>query len=257
MVANGRKADPTRISHFVRDRPKRSLAPGTGSHAGGLRLVVSVSGRHVTDIEPKLVGHLATVQWGTKAITQERFEMKSWKGVAFGIGGLLMLTATVMPASAATVTYDWTLTGPAASLGGVPFPGSGTITATIGADGDLVTAIAGTIDGSAITGLSSFEGADNLLFPTGTTFLDTSGLSFDTAVGQDINIFSFFAEGSTPSGNAYGEISSNPAGFGVGTFELSATPLPAALPLFAGGLGVLVFLAWRKKRSELDGVAAA
>ena len=32
------------------------------------------------------------------------------------------------------------------------------------------------------------------------------------------------------------------------TLEISATPIPAALPLFAGGLGALGALGWRKKR---------
>ena len=32
------------------------------------------------------------------------------------------------------------------------------------------------------------------------------------------------------------------------TVKISATPLPAALPLFAGGLGGLGLLGWRRKR---------
>ena len=38
---------------------------------------------------------------------------------------------------------------------------------------------------------------------------------------------------------------------------LSATPLPAALPLFAGGLGLFGFLSRRKKQKALSGFAAA
>jgi hypothetical protein len=34
----------------------------------------------------------------------------------------------------------------------------------------------------------------------------------------------------------------------VGTWEETTTPLPAALPLFASGLGGLVLLGWRRKR---------
>jgi hypothetical protein len=69
-----------------------------------------------------------------------------------------------------------------------------------------VTAITGTVNGSTITALNTFNGGDNLLFPTGTTFLSTHGISFVTAAGQDINIFSFFPQGTPPSGNAYGEL---------------------------------------------------
>src|SRR5262249_14255337 len=35
----------------------------------------------------------------------------------------------------------------------------------------------------------------------------------------------------------------------VGDFSATATPLPAALPLFAGGLGALGLLGWRRKRA--------
>jgi hypothetical protein len=37
-------------------------------------------------------------------------------------------------------------------------------------------------------------------------------------------------------------------GVGLWTYSLSATPLPAALPLFASGLGALGLLGWRRKR---------
>jgi hypothetical protein len=39
----------------------------------------------------------------------------------------------------------------------------------------------------------------------------------------------------------------NPAG-GIGNAPVSATPLPAALSLFASGLGALGLLGWRRKR---------
>jgi hypothetical protein len=42
----------------------------------------------------------------------------------------------------------------------------------------------------------------------------------------------------------------------VGSPELSATPLPAALPLFAGGLSVLGLLHFLRKRSHPPAVAA-
>ena len=45
------------------------------------------------------------------------------------IAGLLPLAAASEPAGAEV--FDWSLTGPAPGLGGVPFPGSGTITATL------------------------------------------------------------------------------------------------------------------------------
>jgi hypothetical protein len=40
-------------------------------------------------------------------------------------------------------------------------------------------------------------------------------------------------------------------------FEISSTPLPAALPLFAGGLGMIGLIAGRKKRKGVAAIAAA
>jgi hypothetical protein len=39
--------------------------------------------------------------------------------------------------------------------------------------------------------------------------------------------------------------------------ELSATPLPATFPLFAGGLGVFGFISRRKKRNAEKALATA
>ncbi len=44
---------------------------------------------------------------------------------------------------------------------------------------------------------------------------------------------------------------------GLWTTSLTSTPLPAALPLFAGGLGVMGLLGWRRKRKNAAAVATA
>ena len=182
------------------------------------------------------------------------------------LGSLVPLSMAVQPSEAASVTYDWSITGPAASLGGLVWTGSGTLTVTPGTGSDVITGITGTLtNGTAtdpITGLATPGSFDNLLFPVGITFsgppvtsgtyvsasdLDTKGLGFTIAAGT-IDIFSFFAPNSTnvTVGNNFGE--SAPGGFGVGTFAITATPLPAALPMFAGGLGLVGMMARRKKR---------
>jgi hypothetical protein len=182
-----------------------------------------------------------------------------FKAAALATCCLLLIGFVAKPADATTVTFDWSLTGPAASLGGVPFPGSGTLTATVGANGDQVTAMTGTIDGSSITGLTS--SSTNLLFANsnGTSLLNSSGLSFETASGLDVNIFGFFSPGQATSGNAYGELTSNPAAFGVGTFAaspVSATPLPPTWTMLLVGLAGAGFFAFRRQR-QTDGFAAA
>ncbi len=43
----------------------------------------------------------------------------------------------------------------------------------------------------------------------------------------------------------------------TGGYAVAATPLPAALPLFAGGLGAVGLLGWRRKRKNGAAIAAA
>jgi hypothetical protein len=131
---------------------------------------------------------------------------------AMTIGGLLPLAAASGAASAKV--FDWSLTGTLPSLGGVPFPGSGTIGASPTESTGVwsIDTITGVINGSQITGTSTFQGADDLLFTNGFAFTSTVGISFETAAGQSINIFSFDGQSTPPTGNAYGELTSNPSG---------------------------------------------
>jgi hypothetical protein len=115
-----------------------------------------------------------------------------------------------------------------------------------------VTAITGTVGGSPITALTTFQNASNLLYLNGFALLDLNGLSFENAAGQNINIFSFFSQGTPPTGNAYGERVLNANGstaFGVGTFALVPGPIVGAgvpgLILASGGL-----LAWWRRRRQ-------
>ena len=190
--------------------------------------------------------------------------MKFLRTAALFVGGLLPLAAAVAPANAATVTFDWTLTAPAASLGGFEFTGSGTITAntTATAGVDIATGITGEVNGSTITALlapGTFESNDNLLFPNGVshtnpTKLDGDGIAFAIAAGN-LDVFSFGGNG---TGNAYGEFS--PSGFGVGTFALtpvSATPLPPTWTIMLIGLVGLGFFVVRGGKKPAADFAAA
>jgi hypothetical protein len=144
------------------------------------------------------------------------------------IAGLLPLAAACAPASAKV--FDWSLTGPDPSLGGFTLQGSGTITASPTASTGVwdIDAITGMVNGDEVTGTSTFEGADNMVFTNGFAFVSTVGISFVTAAGQSVNIFSFDGQMTPPTGNAYGERSENPSvPFGVGHFTLTAVTLTA------------------------------
>jgi len=194
---------------------------------------------------------------------------------ALVIGSILSVATTVAPASAATLTFDWTLTGPSPSLGGVPDQGSGTITVTTGTGGDTITAITGTIGGDSITGLApvgTLNDNDNLLFPVGTTFtgppVTTSGTSYVSASDLDqygfavttvagtFDIFGGYVPNATDvtPGNNYDELGAG--GFGVGTFALT-TPLPTTWVMMIGGLAGLVFFASRKTKGHRPSFLAA
>jgi hypothetical protein len=196
--------------------------------------------------------------------------MKTLK-TALVVSALLPLAVAAVPASADTLTFDWTLSGPAASLGGFTHPGSGTLTVTTGTHGVTITGITGTVGGEAITGLStvSFVGAgagpDNLLFPNSnnTPLLDTKGLGFTDAAGTVYTILSPEPLGQPVTGNPYEQLVGNAAGqrteiAGVGSFSVTPVPLPASWSLLAlaiAGLGALSLRA--KKSGEESGWLAA
>jgi PEP-CTERM motif len=72
-----------------------------------------------------------------------------------------------------------------------------------------------------------------------------------TAAGQSVNIFSFDGQMTPPTGNAYGELTSNPRAFGVAHFTLTAVPEPATWTMLLigfAGLGVAGYGALQKRR---------
>lgn len=180
--------------------------------------------------------------------------MKFMRIAALVVGGLLPFA--VAPAGAETLTFDWTLSATSPDLGGFKYTGEGTFTAiTTGTPGvDLAKEMTGEVNGINITGLlapGTFGGNDNLLFPNGATatdptFLDGDGISFAIAAG-DINVYSF---GGSGTGNAYGQ--SSPLGFGVGHFDLTATPLPPTWTMMIAALFGFGFIFSRKKKPSVS-----
>jgi hypothetical protein len=173
--------------------------------------------------------------------------MKPSRIAILAISGVLPLLAAES-GSAAAKTFDWTLTGPSSALGGVPLPGSGTLTATPTGGGAWdVQSISGEVGGMTIKGVTTFFLSDNVIYPAGLTQISTGGIAFETDAGTKIDIFSFFGQGTSPSGNAYGEYTTS--GFGVGTFAMTeAVPEPATWAMMAIGFVSVAFLGYRRAR---------
>ena len=97
---------------------------------------------------------------------------------------------------------------------------------------------------------------DDVLFTNGQPAFDNNGplFSFQTSAGTDIlgNLYSvgsqFYLSVDNPTGLW------NPGDPGV--LQVTATPIPAALPLFATGLGLVGLLFWRGKRKAAAFTAA-
>jgi hypothetical protein len=133
----------------------------------------------------------------------------------------------------------------------------------------------GTANGLTVTGVTVYGfSAQQLFFTTPIVppffFTDTSGIGFTVTGGQAFNIYedagnfnpgTDYACGAdycllglgTPGTSGIGDPVVALTSFTI-SLATSETPLPAALPLFASGLGVLGFVAHRRKRKV---VAAA
>lgn len=128
------------------------------------------------------------------------------------------------------------------------YSGSGTL--DVGASGQI-TGITGTANGSTILGLSSYAGADNLLYDgsNGTNaWLDFSGLSF-SVLGNAFGI------GNTGLGD-YGvtDMISNPAGVCCGShpaeLNIAAVPEPATWAMMLLGFAGIGFAMREKRRNQ-------
>jgi len=167
------------------------------------------------------------------------------------------------PAFTATVSLD--------AVGGQALSGTGTI--TFGANTFDLTLITLTTDGGngnygGQTGFRDNHGTD--IFGGDTTSpIDSNGLIFaisnNPLRGQDA-LFAAWDKGdgtlafliSGTLANVFDVWVKTAVGSGdmaLTSSELSQTPLPAALPLFAGGLGALGLLGWRRKKKAAASAA--
>jgi hypothetical protein len=164
--------------------------------------------------------------------------------VCVALVGVLVSFGTAAQAA----TYNWSFTSPLAS-------GSGTLDTNVPVGPAQIVGISGVWDSNAITGLlapNTFGANDNtLLALTPSAALTVPGLSFAVS-GTSVNIFSCTeadASFCSPSGD-YRFIDSF-ASASTGTFSVSATPIPAALPLFASALAIIGWAARRRNQKQI------
>jgi hypothetical protein len=169
----------------------------------------------------------------------------------FGITALLAFQ--VHGASAATVDFDISVTCPTCSVTGgntnvlvttpEPTPGEYLVTGFIGSVGGFPTSIIPPGGWSNTNGKN-----DNILFfPANPAFFEVGGLGIlVNGLQTDIscNGTACAVLYSDPSNPAVPDGLTHP----ITDMRVTATPLPAALPLFASGAVAIGFLGWLKKR---------
>ena len=186
--------------------------------------------------------------------------------VAGHIGKLLPIAAAAFAlhaTCASAATLNWSYTGPGVNNGG------GTFAATLQSDGSYqVFGVAGTVNGQNITGVDSFDGSDNLVFPPSppNVGVDSNGVAFIGADGTEYDLYeddglfnsdSPFSCGgavyclisSTPDINTDTDfhidaaLNPNPVALDSFTVTLAAVPEPASwamMLLGIGGVGALM-----------------
>jgi hypothetical protein len=157
----------------------------------------------------------------------------------FGVlAGALLLVSTA--AHAATVTFALDNV----NFGTVAAGGTGTITGSFAFDGTNLTNVnlmaSGAISADYTSGSLGAPGTfDFTNGTTVTTLVVTTPVSFSAPNPLVLSATSFIGSSS---------IIEDTFGLHITSGSLDPTPLPAALPLFATGIGGLGLLGWRRKR---------
>jgi hypothetical protein len=162
------------------------------------------------------------------------------KILSIAAAGTAVFLAAAVPAKASTVTetYDFTATG----ISGSPvttWDGSFTITFDPTVLGfATLDAFSSNLDASFNPFTAVVQGPDQLVVGDNCT-----ATGCGAGAGQAWLVFNVDNSGNNPSGVFWAindQLSTN--------LSVTQTPLPAALPLFASGLGGLGLLGWRRKR---------
>ena len=162
---------------------------------------------------------------------------------------LCVMAAAVLSVQSAKAE-DFTISFDGGSLG---YSGSGVFVGTYNSSEggyDISSVLSGSVTDpgfgtSAIVGLSSYLGADQILFYPGGPFFDSNGLSFALANSIDINLYDTFVDpyylDSALQSNPDGDIPE------LATFSAAPTPEPNSFILFGtAALGLAGLLLRRR-----------
>lgn len=177
-------------------------------------------------------------------------------------GGAASLTMSQIAGACSGCEWDiWTLT----TTSGGPIAGNAdaywdiTMSYVLSKPADFIAVVdQWTYNGTPVSPINNFGGiccASSTNPATGGEAYYNYGFSGPLAAGTQSNWDQIYVD---PYSYAYsGGIPADANGF-TWALEFSpvATPLPAALPLFASGLGAMGLLGWRKKRKNAGAIAA-
>lgn len=158
---------------------------------------------------------------------------------------LVAIIATAPAARAATYQLDFTSSGGnVASL-------------RLNLSGSTATSASGLIDGTAVTGLSPYAGADQQLFVAGPVHFTIGGLSFAASNGVRYNLTSYPYNSDAITNSVrdpYGN--GSPIPFAITSISVAAVPLPTSLGMMLLALGALAF-GLRKRRGDTTKATSA
>jgi hypothetical protein len=162
---------------------------------------------------------------------------------------ILTLVSTAADTASAKV-FDFSYTGAGVS-------GSGVITTGDSGSPYTITNITGAANGKAITGLSNYAAADNLLYYQAQPYVDFSGLSFSTGSGP-----TEIDWGLGWTGSAYGIVDSlsDPTGACCGVtplqFSVTAVPEPSLWTIVLLGVGAVGAVIRTRRRDQAEVIGA-
>jgi hypothetical protein len=174
---------------------------------------------------------------------------------SFAFATAIMTSAALTALPALANTFNFSITDASGDSANGTF-----ITGATGAP-YTITGISGVWDGQAITGLSPYASADQLLWPgvAPPPNADFSGISFEVAsLGLDVNWSNYGGIGL----GALALSTIDPGGFGCCQIALTSasvteTPLPSTWPMLISGLVGLGFFAYRGTKKSSVRLAAA